>query len=240
MKYVKFPSDKFLTLCIYTITNKVTGMVYVGKTKRPAAERWTEHTGKNRATSSYISRAITKYGKHNFEFSVIDHAENESMLSHKESFWIKQLDSMAPKGYNLMEKHLGGHRTEAEKAHLSKVCTGNPRQVTRSDGEVFVSIKIAAEKSGMTASSLTKILSGIRHSVNGFQFKYGEHSSWGVPTKVRKTPNTRKVIRSDGKVFESIAAATKETGCNRSAIFKVLANTHKYAHGYSFKYYTEE
>lgn len=84
---------------VYKIINKVNGKVYVGQTVRGVKNRFNEHA---RQPNSYIGRSIRKYGKGNFELKIIDTSYNIDELNEKEVYWIKQLDTQKPKGYNLI------------------------------------------------------------------------------------------------------------------------------------------
>ena len=89
-------------MCIYKIQNMLNGKTYIGLTKNKAKYRWNGHSSKTEASSvSLISLAIAKHGEENFDFSVIDIVENQSQLGTKEAFWIKELNTLAPFGYNL-------------------------------------------------------------------------------------------------------------------------------------------
>ena len=94
-------------MCIYTITNRSSGKVYVGQTTRLAGERWYKHAWASEGSA--ISAAIAKYGVAAFDFSVIDNAENIDQLNHKERFWVEHFNSISPNGYNLL--HGGNNRT---------------------------------------------------------------------------------------------------------------------------------
>lgn len=50
---------------IYKITNRINGMVYIGQTVRTLRRRYSNHLSKS--SKSYISNAIRKYGKENFD-----------------------------------------------------------------------------------------------------------------------------------------------------------------------------
>ncbi len=85
---------------IYKITNLINGKIYVGQTKRSLKKRIREHCiSKN---TNGIEGAIKKYGIDNFKVEVIEECPVE-MLNEREIFWIKELNSKAPNGYNLTD-----------------------------------------------------------------------------------------------------------------------------------------
>ena len=89
---------------IYKITNLIDGKIYVGQSVHPE-KRWTEH--KQRARNHYdnypIHLAISKYGEDNFNFEII---EWTPLYEEREKFFIRELNTLVPNGYNLIE---GGH-----------------------------------------------------------------------------------------------------------------------------------
>lgn len=103
-------------MCIYTITNKVSGKTYVGQTIRLAGERWYKHVWAKEGSA--ISLAIAKYGVAAFEFAAIDNAETIEQLNYKEEFWIEHYDSISPNGYNLIGG--GNNRTPSEETRLKQ------------------------------------------------------------------------------------------------------------------------
>lgn len=95
---------------IYVITNKVNNKQYIGKTIQSVQERFSEHLyrlkyGNHNHLPLYA--AFVKYGIDNF---VIEEKEEVAVenLDTQESFWIKELNTLAPNGYNLT---LGGEGT---------------------------------------------------------------------------------------------------------------------------------
>ena len=94
--------DGRISMCIYKITNTVTGKQYVGQTTGVARDRWKGHRSlKSGNGVSLIKQAVKKYGKDAFVFEVIDIAETLAQLNHKEVFWITKLNTLSPSGYNI-------------------------------------------------------------------------------------------------------------------------------------------
>ena len=86
---------------IYTITNKINGKQYVGKTNlSDSQERWKEHLQdykKERCEKRPLYSAMNKYGVENFVFEVIEECDN---TEEREKFWIKELNTYGSTGYN--------------------------------------------------------------------------------------------------------------------------------------------
>ena len=89
---------------IYKITNLVNNKLYIGQTVHPE-KRWWEH--QQRAKTHYddypIHLAINKYGAENFSFEILEWTED---YNNAEAKWIKELNTISPNGYNLID---GGH-----------------------------------------------------------------------------------------------------------------------------------
>lgn len=91
-------------MIIYLITNDVNDKQYVGQTTQSLKRRWMEHIWNANKGSDYaIHRAIRKYGVEHFHVKEIDVANSRSELNDKEKYWIAKLNTMCPKGYNLVD-----------------------------------------------------------------------------------------------------------------------------------------
>lgn len=107
---------------IYMITNQINGKTYVGQTICDFEKRKKEHrnngifltrvsNGDNTAdtaTTYYknirnmlIYKAMAKYGVDNFTFSILEDCDDNQDLNSREIFWINELKSLQPSGYNL-------------------------------------------------------------------------------------------------------------------------------------------
>lgn len=111
---------------------------------------------------------------------------------------------------------------------------------------------IATYSSAQEAESITKIdrklisgtIRGITKSSGGYQWRYYDekdlngipsikHEHWGTKLK----PIEQYSLNGEYiKTFESIAAAAKEIGCERSNIRAAAQGKTKYSHGYKWKY----
>lgn len=96
-------------MIVYLYRNKLNGMGYVGETKQGFKERHRKHIKPSSKTPPPIDIAIQKYGIENFEYYIIDTAKTLDELYEKERYWIKELGTLTPNGYN---QCYGGKTTE--------------------------------------------------------------------------------------------------------------------------------
>lgn len=123
------------TFVIYKYINKLDDKIYVGQTVN-LLDRHSKHlrNAKNPKHISLIDRAIGKYGYENFSLEIIE-LVNEPFADVAECFWVQDLNSLTPNGYNIA---LGGNskgwkHTEATKKLMSK----NRKRVYGKDHHLF-------------------------------------------------------------------------------------------------------
>lgn len=77
---------------IYLVTNKINNKVYVGQTINTLNRRRINHlaAARNENDNLYFHRAIKKYGEENFDWKVLDKANNQEELNNLECFYIKK------------------------------------------------------------------------------------------------------------------------------------------------------
>jgi hypothetical protein len=83
---------------IYKITSP-SGKVYVGQTVRSFEKRMQEHRQET-SCCTFIKRAIDKYGD-GMKYEIVEENVPQEQLDEREIYWIKELNSLAPDGYNL-------------------------------------------------------------------------------------------------------------------------------------------
>ena len=106
-------------------------------------------------------------------------------------------------------------------------------------GEIFESVKIAAENIGIRPALISKALNGILKTAGGFRWKLAnaETSSEDFYNDKRKKSIT---CVETGKIFSSLGEAIKYLGLkHHSSLSNVLCGNAKTAGGYHWKY-TEE
>lgn len=114
---------------IYKIINKLNNKIYIGKHKVPKnGESFYRYIGKGIA----IREAIKKYGKENFEKEILENIEDDEkqlIVDERERFWIKELNTISPNGYNIAYGGEGGccNMSEETKKKISKSNLGKPK-----------------------------------------------------------------------------------------------------------------
>lgn len=87
---------------IYKITNLLTNKLYVGK-----------HITKNindkyMGSGQVLKQSYKKHGINNFIKEIVEECENEDLMNQREIFWISELNTYSPNGYNISAGGKGG------------------------------------------------------------------------------------------------------------------------------------
>lgn len=149
-----------VTGVIYKITNNINGKLYVGQTRQKLNNRIKGH--KHSKVQRGVDVAIAKYGWENFSVAVIEECPLES-LGEREIFWIAELNSKAPNGYNLTDGGEGlvnpSEETRAKMSANRPDISGekNPNYGKKTPPEVCA--KISASNKGKTKGKKRKPLS---------------------------------------------------------------------------------
>ena len=110
-----------MTTGIYVITNKTNGKWYVGQSVNCEKRRkcYFEYNQRTQA----IHKAIDKYGIDNFTFEIVEKCDKKD-LNRLERHWIKTLDCIAPKGYNMTTGGDYFKHSDAARQNMSKANKG--------------------------------------------------------------------------------------------------------------------
>lgn len=88
---------------IYLIENNINKKKYIGKHSTNNLQ------DKYFGGGTYLKSAIKKYGRENFKKKILELCENPEIINEKEIFWISELNTKSPYGYNLTNGGDGGN-----------------------------------------------------------------------------------------------------------------------------------
>lgn len=112
---------------IYKATCLIDNKIYIGKTVYSLNKRKHSHIRISKDNpKTYFNKAIAKHGPESFIWEILEEADKEK-LSEREIYWIKNLDSFKPKGYNLTlggEGNLGWIPSQETKNKIGKANGG--------------------------------------------------------------------------------------------------------------------
>jgi group I intron endonuclease len=97
------------------------GKSYVGQTMRTLEQRFEEHQREDSGCSAFAG-AITKHGWDKFTTDYYECPDDE--LNKHETWMIRLLETLVPRGYNLTEGGSNGKRSEVTKMKMSEAHKG--------------------------------------------------------------------------------------------------------------------
>lgn len=88
---------------VYRLTNRVSGKSYIGCTTKGIQNRWALHVRDAKFSKSryLILQAIRKYGAETFVVEVVGVAESLESMFDLERHWIRESNTISPRGYNM-------------------------------------------------------------------------------------------------------------------------------------------
>lgn len=222
---------------IYKITNLINNKVYVGQTNDPI-RREREHFS---LTSSILEdnknkilySAMLKYGINNFSFEIIeDKTEN---YNEREKFWIKELNSLNPFGYNMTEGGEDPPHLKGENHPLSQHSLEEINQIKDLIKNTNLSFADISKQTGYCDSSIRRINKG--------QLWYDENSVY--PLRVENT-NQFKEDRKANIVYDlkytklTQKEIASKYGVSRTTVTAINRGQNYYNKDYSYPIRNED
>lgn len=113
---------------IYKITCLTTGKCYVGQTQKYKYKngkpynygivgRWCDHVSSSKRSDTPLHNAIREYGNTEFKIEVIE-TTTKSLADEREAYWIDELKTVVPTGFNVMSHSRCKHRDETSLVDL--------------------------------------------------------------------------------------------------------------------------
>lgn len=225
---------------IYYCKNLTNNKGYVGQTTRSLEERKREHLRHLDSENVIFHAAIKKYGKENFEWSILGEYMNED-LDRYEEYWIKEKNThyQDGHGYNM---NYGGAINSGSEANSKKV-----RAVYLPTGKeyFFKSIHDAARQLDIHFTHISKICLGQKgyYSAKNYTFNFIDNLGNNIPTNFKGDTSLKskgiKIIAIDTinnktYYFSSLREAMREIKIDRHTIAKRVEDG-KMFKGFIFK-----
>ena len=244
---------------IYKITNQKNGMVYIGSSIE-VERRWRQHkeasiNEKDHHYNYPLMIAFREFGIANFTFEVIDTLPDYQAMIKAEHDWIVKENCVIPNGYNqtrqtdspLLDPAIAKKMSDTKRAKYGKrVCEIDENKNIL---EIWNSIAEAGEKTGLDRFKISDVCNGKRLTTGNRVFRFlDEANNIIIPIeKVNQTQSNRitksskKVVKMtlNGeilKVYDSIALASADTGCDSSSISKVCNGQRNKCGGFKWQY----
>ena len=231
--------------CIYLIENINTCKKYIGQTKVSLRTRIKRHIREsvNYKYNSILYLSFIKYGIKNFNVSVLELCE-ESELNDKEKYWIKQLETMSPKGYNLTS---GGGQGTIYTEELINIMSNSAKN---KDKSVFEKHSMFMKQLYIESPEKREFMAEVARSTHTGRKQSNIWIEKRASKKRGTTLNEEQKItlaRSHmrGKIilcietqqeFLSSYEASLSTGADKDKIGLICSGKRKSSKGFSFKY----
>ena len=244
---------------IYKITNQKNGMVYIGSSIE-VERRWRQHkeasiNEKDHHYNYPLMIAFREFGIANFTFEVIDTLSDHQAMIKAEHDWIVKENCVVPNGYNqthqtdspLLDPAIAKKMSDTKRAKYGKrVCEIDE---DKNILEVWDSLAEAGEKTGLDRFKISDVCNGKRLTTGNRVFRFlDEADNILIPVEKvnqvqanRITKASKKVVKMtlEGEilqVYDSIALAAADTGCDSSAISKVCRGQRNKCGGFKWEF----
>lgn len=114
--------------CIYLRTNLINGKQYVGQTNNFKNREYDWKCIKAIYANKHLSNARNKYGLENWKVEILKECETQDELNKWEKYYINELNTKTPNGYNLTDggNGISGFKhSEETKKKMSESTKGN-------------------------------------------------------------------------------------------------------------------
>ena len=244
---------------IYKITNQKNGMVYIGSSIE-VERRWRQHkeasiNEKDHHYNYPLMIAFREFGIANFTFEVIDTLPDHQAMIKAEHDWIIKENCVVPNGYNqthqtdspLLDPAIAKKMSDTKRAKYGKrVCEIDE---DKNILEIWDSLAEAGEKTGLDRFKISDVCNGKRLTTGNRVFRFlDEADNILIPVEKVNQVQTNRITKTSKKVvkmtlegeilqvYDSIALAAADTGCDSSAISKVCRGQRNKCGGFKWEF----
>ena len=216
---------------IYKISNNFNTQAYIGQTWSTLFKRFKEHV--RRAGAPKLHNSIAKHDPSNFKIELLWEEEcTQAGLDAKESYFIVELGTMSPNGYNLREGGSGGKLSDESSLKMSNSHIGKVNSIETKD-------KMAISAQGNT-NCIGRVLSEKTRRLIG-DGNLGEKSYWHGKSG-GEHPTSKKVEQwsKDGeqliRTYASLTEAANELGAALSSLSACCRGKRKTCRSFTWRY----
>ena len=244
---------------IYKITNQKNGMVYIGSSIE-VERRWRQHkeasiNEKDHHYNYPLMIAFREFGIANFTFEVIDTLPDHQAMIKAAHDWIVKENCVVPNGYNqthqtdspLLDPIIAKKMSDTKRAKYGKrVCEIDENKNIL---EIWDSLAEAGEKTGLDRFKISDVCNGKRLTTGNRVFRFlDEADNILIPVEKVNQVQTNRITKASKKVvkmtlegeilqvYDSIALAAADTGCDSSAISKVCRGQRNKCGGFKWEF----
>lgn len=148
---------------VYRITCSVTGKSYVGQTQEFKSRngvpynygltgRWCDHVSTSKHSDTPLHTAIREHGPNAFTMTCLE-TTTEDKIDSREAYWIHQLQTLVPNGYNVASHSRCKHRSGTNVADLYPDATAVELRIIQRNGVphiVYVYVDTPAGRKRLT------------------------------------------------------------------------------------------
>lgn len=223
---------------IYCAYNKINQKRYIGQTIQLLSERKCAHYTKDK--DIYFHKALHKYNKESWEWTIIDTANSKQELDEKEKYWISFYESnCSDKGYNILDGGSNSKPTQEQiryaRDNFVKLYSTNKEKITKirknircvETNKIYSSAAEAHRQTNIHHSHIVAVANGKLKTAGGY------HWEWCVD--ITLYPNAIYCVELN-KIYLNYNEARKQdhfSGTYLSRAFKKQGSPCQYA-GYTF------
>lgn len=215
-----------MTTGVYKLTNKANGKCYIGGSL-DVHKRRTEHFKPSRIERLNhlpLYEAISKYGKNNFEFEILEET-NEDDLVEREEFYIKEFNSVED-GYNVSSTALNLHDEDLLVEHSRKLSERNKKNWTDPEYRKRITESSRAYQATVSDEERENAVKALNEYTDSIKLPVGQYDKAG------------NLIET----YEGVREAERALGLPNDSVGKVCRGVkyRKTAGGFVWKYLTSE
>ena len=201
--------------------------------------------------------AFREFGINNFNFEIIETLEDWESMINAEHDWIVKENCVVPNGYNQTDKTDSPmfDPTVAKKVSETKRKKYGKRVCEIDSSGIIIniwnSLAEAGEQTELDRFKISNVCNGTRLTTGNRIFRFLDDKNQVIEPNIqvnqtqsnRITKSSKKVIKMNEnneeiQIYDSIALAAAENGCDASAISKVCNGQRNKCGGFKWKYQT--